>query len=208
MEKEHCGLDVLKRCLDRGKGVLLLCAHYGHWEILGLYHGFLGISPLYSIVRHLDNPYLDNAVRDFRTISGSSVIFKEESLLKIVRVLKNNCCVLIMMDQNTRRGRIFVNFFGKKAATARSLALLSHRTGAAIVPLISYPTRNGTYEIQYGPELRLERTGDKEADISNWTSECGRFIEDVIKKRPEHWMWGHRRWRTRPPEEPRVRIYS
>ena len=87
-----------------------------------------------------------------------------------------------MMDQNTRRGRIFVNFFGKKAATARSLALLSHRTGAAIVPLISYPTRNGTYEIQYGPELRLERTGDKEADISNWTSECGRFIEDVIKK--------------------------
>ena len=81
VEKEHCGLDVLKRCLDRGKGVLLLCAHYGHWEILGLYHGFLGISPLYSIVRHLDNPYLDNAVRDFRTISGSSVIFKEESLL-------------------------------------------------------------------------------------------------------------------------------
>lgn len=201
------GLDVLKQCLARKKGVFLLTAHYGNWEAMGIYHGYMGIAPLYSIARMLDNPYLEKVAMRLRTISGNGIFYKEQSPLKIVRTLKNNCCVAVMMDQNMARGGIFVDFFGKKTAAARSIAVLSYSTGAPIVPLFSYPLPNGKYRIQYGPELKLEKTGDKETDIFNWTQACETYIESVIREYPEPWMWGHRRWKTRPPEEKGVRLY-
>lgn len=201
------GLDVLRQCLARKKGIFFLTAHYGNWEVMGIHHGYMGISPLYSIARELDNPYLEKIAMRLRTISGNGIFYKEQSPLKIVRTLKNNCCVAVMMDQNMARGGIFVDFFGRKAATARSIAVLSYSTGAPILPLFSYPLPNGKYKIQYGPELRLEKTGDKESDILNWTQECEKYLEAVIRAYPEPWMWGHRRWKTRPPEEKGTKVY-
>lgn len=207
VEREPEGLDTLKQCLARNKGVLFLSAHYANWEAMGIYHGCMGISPLYSIARMLDNPYLEKIALKFRTLSGNGIFYKDQSPLKVVRVLKNNCCAVIMMDQNMARGGIFVDFFGKKTATARSIAVLSYSTGAPIVPLFAYPLQSGKYKIKYGPELRLEKTDDKETDILNWTQACEKHIESVIREYPEPWMWGHRRWKTRPPEEKGIKIY-
>ena len=205
--KEPEGLDLLKKCLEKKKGVLFLTAHYGNWEVMGLYHGLLGICPLSSIVRKLDNPYLDNFATKMRTATGNQIFYRDDSLLKIVRELKNNHSVAVMMDQNTARGSIFVNFFGLKASTPRALARLSYRLGTPVIPLFSYPTSTGTYSIKYGPELIFEKSGNKDQDILNWTQEMETFIETVIRNNPTPWMCGHRRWKTRPPQEENVHVY-
>ena len=207
VEGEPKGLDQLRQCLDKNKGIFFLTAHYGNWEIMGLFHGYLGICQLSSIARKLDNPYLDRATQELRTASGNKIIYRDESPLKIVRELKNNGSVAVMMDQNTARGGVFVDFFGKKAATPRALALLSYRTGTPILPLFCYPTNKGTYRIEYGPEILLEKSSNREEDILNWTRQYEQFIESVIRENPEPWMCGHRRWKTRPPEETDTRIY-
>lgn len=204
VEGEPKGLEVLKTCLNRQKGVFFLTAHYGNWELMGLHHGYMGIGKLNSIARHLDNPYLEKVAIDFRTLSGNGIFYRDDSPLKMARAIKNNECVAVMMDQNTAIGGVFVDFFGKKAATANSVARLRHKMEAAVVPLFSYPTGKGTYTIEYGPELALEKSGDKESDILAWTQECGKFIESVIRERPENWMWEHRRWKTRPPGQPPI----
>jgi len=198
---EPAGLDILRQCLKKNKGIFFLTAHYGNWEIMGLFHGYLGICPLSSIVRKLDNPYLDQAAKNFRTLSGNKIFDRNESPFKIVRELKNNNSVAVMMDQNTARGGVFVDFFGKKAATPRSLALLSHRMGTPVLPLFCTPTDEGTYRIEYGPQIQLEKSGNKENDIREWTYQYEQFIESAIRKNPAPWMCGHRRWKTRPPEE-------
>ena len=207
IEGEPAGLDILRQCLKKNKGIFFLTAHYGNWEIMGLFHGYLGICPLSSIVRKLDNSYLDKATKNFRTLSGNKIFNRNESPLKIVRQLKNNGSVAVMMDQNTAKGGVFVDFFGKKAATPRSLALLSYRLGTPILPLFCHPTDKGTYRIEYGPEIRFEKSGDKENDILKWTHQYELFIENVIRENPAPWMCGHRRWKTRPPEEKEIRIY-
>ena len=135
IEGEPGGLEILRQCLKKNKGIFFLTAHYGNWEIMGLFHGYLGICPLSSIVRKLDNPYLDKASKNFRTLSGNRIFYRDESPLKIVRELKNNGSVAVMMDQNTAKGGVFVDFFGQKAASPRSLALLSYRSGTPILPL-------------------------------------------------------------------------
>ena len=201
LEDAPTGLDILERCLSRNKGVFLCTAHYANWEVTGLQHGLLNAPPMYLITRRLDNPYLENLARQFRTATGNGIFHKDDSPQKIVRALKNNSIVTVMMDQNTAVGGVFVDFFGKKAATARSVALLSHRMGTAIMVLSYLPTDKGTYRITYGPELPLEKSGDKKADILNWTQACVRALESIIRENPEYWMWGHRRWKTRPPDE-------
>jgi len=200
------GLDILEGCLSRGKGVFFLTAHYGNWEVMGLDHGYRNVGRLNSIVRCLDNPKLEKTTCDLRTRSGNGIFYREESPLKIIRAIKNNQCVAVMMDQNSAKGGMFVDFFGQKAATARSIAALAYKTGAAIIPLFCYPQGDGTYKVEYGPELLPPISGDKKMDVIVWTQACQKFIESVITKQPEYWMWFHRRWKTRPPEETH-RIY-
>ena len=207
IEVNPIGLDLVKKCLLRQKGIFFLTAHYGNWEIMGINHGYQGICKLNSIVRRLDNPYLNEVALKLRTISGNGIFCRDDSLLQIVRALKNNEAVAIMMDQNTAKGGLFVDFFGKTASTARALARLSYRTETPIIPFFCYPTRNGTYRIEYGPELILKKTGDKEKDIVLWTQACEKRIEQTIQDNPVPWTWAHRRWKTRPTEERGTKIY-
>jgi len=200
-------LNILTECLKRNKGAFILMAHYGNWEAMAIYNGYLGVMRLYSIVRRLDNPYLEKSTQAFRTCSGNGTFYRDDSPLKIVRALKNNSCVAVMMDQNTAVRGIFVDFFQKKAATPRSVALLSHKLDTPILPIFVHPQKNGTYSIEIQPELKLVKTGDKEKDILDWTQACQKAIEAVVREHPENWMWLHRRWKTRPPEEQGKKIY-
>ena len=207
IEGEPTGLDIVKKCLERRRGIFFLTAHYGNWEIMGIDHGYRGACKLNSIIRRLDNPYLNEVVLKFRTVSGNGIFCRDESLLQIVRAIKNNEAVAVMMDQNTAKGGVFVDFFGRKAATARSVARLSYRTGTPILPFFCYPTGKGTYRVKYGPELTLKKTGHREHDVIEWTQACEKFIEKTIHDTPDPWIWAHRRWKTRPPEEQGKKIY-
>ena len=204
IEEEPEGLEILKKCLEKKKGVFFLTAHYGNWEIMGLNHGLLGICPLSSIARKLDNPYLNSIAEKLRTSTGNNIFYRDDSLIKIVRELKNNNSVAVMMDQNTARGGIFVDFFGIKASTPRAVAQLSYRMGTPVLPLFSYPTSMGTYKIKYGPELTFNNSENKNQIILDWTQQMEKYIEFVIRENPAPWMCGHRRWKTRPKDEKKI----
>jgi Kdo2-lipid IVA lauroyltransferase/acyltransferase len=201
------GLEHLDQGLVKGKGIFYLMAHYGNWEALGVYLGYRKFAQLCSIARKLDNSLLEEYLMRLRTHSGSRILHKQESPRKMIRALKQNYCVAMMMDQNGGIGGLFVDFFGKKAATPRTLAALSYSTGAAVIPLIPYPQEDGTYRVVYFPELKLEKTGDKDQDIFRWTGEYQKMLETIIRERPEPWMWIHRRWKSRPADERHISIY-
>ena len=134
IEGEPEGLDVVAECLGRGRGILFLTAHYGNWEIMGVNHGYHCPGNLVSIARRLDNPHLERFVLRLRTVSGNRILYRDESPIKLVRALKNNECLAVMMDQNAGDWGTFVDFFGKAASTARALPLLSYNHGTPILP--------------------------------------------------------------------------
>ena len=206
-QEEPKGLNRLKECLSRNKGAFIFSAHYGNWEAMALYTGYLGVMRLHSIVRRLDNPWLERAALAFRTRSGNGIFYREDSPLKIVRALKNNSCVAVMMDQNTALNGVFVDFFGIPAATPRSVALLSYKLGTPVLPVFPHANGDGTYTIEIMPEIRLEKTGHKESDILALTQQYQKVLEAVIHDHPQSWMWAHRRWKTRPPHERGKKIY-
>ncbi len=89
--------------------------------------------PVHSIAKPMKNPFVDKFFTSLRGHGNQKIIFKEKAAREILRVLKKNQILGILVDQNARKNSIFVDFFGQKAATTRVVATLSLKTGAPII---------------------------------------------------------------------------
>lgn len=193
------GMDHLERAVGRGRGVLLLAAHLGNWELLAAAHGLSGY-PLSVIARPLDSALLDRIVTRFRERSGTEVIAKRRALPEVLDALRRQRMVAILLDQNaTRREGVFVPFFGRPASTSKSLALLALRTGVPVVPVFIHREPDGSHRVIVEPEIQPSRTGALEEDVAALTAAFTRCVERAVRRWPEQWFWMHDRWRTRPP---------
>lgn len=187
----------------RGKGVLLLTAHIGAWELSSYAHALYGY-PLHYMARPLDNARLDALVNRYRGLSGNAPIFKNESARAMLKVLKDRGTVGILADQNTMpQEGVFVDFFGKPACTTAGVARVALHTGAAVVPAYAaWDDSLQKYRLRFEPPLELIRTGDTDRDILENTQLFARVTEEIIRRYPEQWVWIHARWKTRPAGAP------
>jgi KDO2-lipid IV(A) lauroyltransferase len=147
---------------------------------------------------------LDALVNRYRRLSGNKPIYKNEAARMMLRILKGAGTVGILADQNTMPDEgVFVDFFGIPACTASGMARVALHTGAAVVPAFTiWDSVLRKYRVEFDPALDLVRTGDNEADALANTALFTKVIEQYVRRYPDQWLWVHRRWKTRPPEEP------
>ncbi len=192
------GREHVDRARAAGKGVVYVSAHFGNWEFYALAFGWMG-EPVGVVARPLDNPALDARLTGFRMRSGNSVISKRRALQDILRLLRQGAGVAILVDQNVQEQYgIFVEFFGRPAATTTVAAALAVKTGCALVPVHCEARPDGRYTFVYGRALEWKSTGSREADIARLTQALTTEIEGWVRARPEQWLWMHRRWKTQP----------
>jgi KDO2-lipid IV(A) lauroyltransferase len=194
------GIDNAKRALGKGRGVLVFSAHFGHWEAGAYAMGLLGI-PFAVIARPLDNPVLDRRLIALRRGSGNEVIPKRRAVRETLRALARGSGVAILIDQDAGADGVFVPFFTRVASTTPTLALLALRTEAPIVPVFAQVMDDGTIAVHIEPEVPVEASGDRDADVVRVTAACTAIVERWVRKSPEQWLWMHRRFKTRPPDE-------
>ena len=197
------GLENYTEAAASGKGVLLMTAHMGGWEIGSFVHSLHGCW-INIIVRNLDNPLLDRWVRQMREMHGNKTHDKDEFARGLLAAMKRGETVGALMDTNmTPPQGVFVNFFGIPACTAAGLARVARHSGAAVVPAFTiWDDKLGKYRIRFEPAIPLVITEDAEADTVNNTQNYTAAIETAIRRNPGQWLWVHRRWKTRPPGEP------
>jgi len=198
------GRAAMDRALAAGKGVLLVTAHYGTWELT--IPAVAECAPLRVIHRDLDNPFIGHDLTLLREKLGAGSISKFGAAKPVIQALARNEIVAILIDLNVLHssGPVFVDFFGRPAATTPALAAFHLKTGAPIVPMFCEPLPRGRYRMTFEEPLVFERTGDHDADVLKITQSCTKMIERRIRKRPELWFWVHKRWNTRPPGETRT----
>lgn len=191
------GMEHYEQAKAKRRGILVATAHLGNWELSAFAHAFM-TEPMAVMVRPLDNPKIDALVEAYRALSGNKLILKKDSALSVVRALKANEAIGILIDQNTTPAEgVFVDFFGKKACAGSAFAKLAARTGAPVIPGFAFWRQDEKrYVLHFYPEIAM--TGDVQADTQRIHSE----FERIIKQYPDQWMWVHRRWKTRPPGEP------
>jgi len=195
------GLPAFQEALESGKGAIVVSAHFGNWEVSAASLALRGV-PLEAVVQRQRNPLFDAELNENRRRFGVTVIFRNEAPKQVLRSLREGRPVGILADQNVRRGGVFVDFFGKKAATARGPAVFALRTGCPI--FLGFARRVKGYPNRYRGELipvDFTPSGDVESDVLRLTEAYTRDLEVEIRRTPEQYFWQHRRWKTRPAEE-------
>jgi KDO2-lipid IV(A) lauroyltransferase len=196
------GLENYRLAEQKGKGILYLTGHFSSWELLPAAHALHG-HPLSFITRPLDNARLERYLLGIRESKGNQVIYKKNSARQILRTLKSGNSTGILMDHNSSlQEGIFVNFFGIPAATTTSMALFALRTKAPVLPGYLTTMNNGRYRIKFLAPIEIVRTGEMEEDLRINTQKFNEVLEQIIREQPESWLWGHRRWKNQPPENP------
>lgn len=199
------GYEHVEEALAQGKGMVALAAHIGGWEFV-LASGAVRGYKTHALVRSLDNKLLDRAVEKYREDKGAIMVPRSGiSLRKVYKAIKTNHPVAFLIDQNwVSKDRIFVDFFGKPAATAPGAISLALKTGAPVV--CSYDLRRDdlSHDV-YIEKFEIEMKESEEETLRYNTAKFTKFFENVIRENPEQWLWAHARWRSVPSEEEKKR---
>jgi KDO2-lipid IV(A) lauroyltransferase len=186
------GWEHLDAAAAAGKGVFLLTAHLGLWEIaalpVGLYKG-----PLTVVARPADNPLLERELHHLRERFGNRVIHKHGAARPMLQAIRGGGRVAILIDQRVQaREGIQVPFFGRPAWTTPILARMSLRTGAPVVAVYTFAAPGGRYHLVARPPIHPE--GEGEEAVAALTRRYLEQMEGEIRARPAAWLWMHRRW--------------
>jgi Kdo2-lipid IVA lauroyltransferase/acyltransferase len=194
------GREHYEAAFARGKGVILITAHYGNWEMMGprLIRAGYKVS---AVSRTADDPGLESMIESIRTRCGLQQIPRQQAARQGLAALRRNEILAILLDQNTAEGGLFVPFYGYPASTATGPAVFGLKTGAAIVPTFCVREPDGSHTMRAWPPIYPEATGDRQADIHRLTAAITRVIEQQIRERPELWCWLHNRWKMQPPRQ-------
>ena len=199
--KDHftiSGLSEYQQALDKGKGILLLGAHFGNWELLPIVAHMVNM-PMRVVYRTMDTPFIDRFFLENRSRFGGVLISTSKAAMsKIYKALRSGYPVGLLMDQGADFDNgVFVDFFNRRAATNTGMAIMALKTEAPVVPLFLIRRPKG-FQAVFGPELPLIRTGDRTKDIEENTQHYNHVIEAYASNYPDQWFWLHQRWKNLP----------
>jgi Kdo2-lipid IVA lauroyltransferase/acyltransferase len=199
---EYEGDERVRLAYAKGKGVLFFTGHFGFWECQAIAHG-VKLRPIGVLARSLDNPRLNDLLERIRTATGNHVIYRQGAVRRVLKTLAAGEGVALLIDQHMHSpDAIWVNFFRRPAATTSTLAVIAMRTGAAVIPVFAEPLPGGRYRFVYEAPVELPEEDGPDA-IRDFTQRCTDVLEMHVRKKPELWLWMHRRWRDAPtPDAP------
>ncbi len=192
--------EVFEQARAKGNGVLWITGHIGNWELMPVYFATKGYET-YVVAKQLYDPNMDGLINGLRERFGVHPVLRgsEGSGKKILRALRSNAILGMLIDQDTDVQGVFVQFFGDAAFTPRGASDLAVKAGAGIVAGFITRTDSKHHVITLHAPVVPEKTGQYEQDIVALTQSMTTAIEQHIREHPADWVWMHARWAKRPP---------
>jgi Kdo2-lipid IVA lauroyltransferase/acyltransferase len=184
------GRENLEAALAKGRGVILLTAHFTTLEMGG--RMLASVEPISFLYRPTKNEVLAHFLARCRCRFGGRPIPRDD-IRTLIKALKNNECVWYAPDQSYRKkGAQMVALFGIPTATNTLTSRLARMTGAAVLPYFfeRLPGAQG-YHAFIHPAFENFPSDSAVAD----TERFNHLIEAQVRKVPEQYLWIHRRFK-------------
>lgn len=194
---EVVGIDYIYNCLNKNKGVFVLCCHMGNWEFAGVKISIIA-APLYALSKtQMGSKGFHKFIIEKRLKNGVQTLSrgsKGNTYRQMLKVLKDSSIIAFMIDQS-RPKEPRINFFNYPAKTNTSLARIARKHDIPVVPV--FVKRIGikkTY-LEFWPQLNIIKSLDEEDDAIKNTQLFNLTIEKMIQLNPEQYFWMHNRWK-------------
>lgn len=192
------GLEHLEAAFAKGKGVIILTAHF-LFDEMGAHLTNLACQGTYNVMhRRQTDKVFEKTLQKGRSKYFKNVIIRD-NVRGMIRALKNNEAVVYLPDQNFEREHsIFAPFMGVNTLTLTATARFAKINNCVVVPEFCYQSEDGKgYELDIWPALENYPSGDEYQD----TVLINQLLEKAIRKHPTQYMWIHRRFKIRPDGE-------
>ncbi|MDD2708817.1 MAG: glycosyltransferase family 9 protein [Verrucomicrobiae bacterium] len=199
----------LHPALAREKGVVTALFHHDNWEAATRVGPLVPEVKFSAVYQPLRNPRIDRLVASWRRQSGLNLLNRHEGFAQAITRLRANEVVAIFTDQHAGDHGMWIPFFQRLALTTPLPAILSRRTGAAIVPVFCHTDREALRNLPWNFKNHAPRpiwtiefcapvktTGLKDGEI---LYSIHKILESAITTDPTGWFWIHKRWKTPSP---------
>jgi KDO2-lipid IV(A) lauroyltransferase len=186
--------DRLERAIAGGRGVVVVTAHFGNWDLLACLAAKLGV-PLHVVSRDLKGGRTGRAWFAAREAAGLHLHAAQGSAGELLAALRRGEVVAFVIDQHMPpKWGVPVPFFGRPASTIDAPAILAARTGAAVHPAFLIREGFERHRLWVGTEIPLA-PGRGRAAVRENTARFSAAVEEAVRTYPEQWIWVHRRWK-------------
>lgn len=201
LDEWHGVENNLREALNRGRGVILVTAHLGNWELGGT---LLALDGWPINVVTLEEPTGElTRTRDayrkrlgIRTITVGDNTF---SFVEMIAALRRNEIVCMLVDRPYGDTGVPVEFFGERTGFSSAPGLLWQHTGAAVVPAFILQNPAGRYTAYAEPAIDFQplaaTASGRRENLEQNTQKIAQVFEKFIALHPDQWfnyvpIWG------------------
>lgn len=186
-------LNYFNDALSRGKGVIVLSAHIGNWELGGVVIALSG-HPFWVVALPHKDKKVNKFFNDQRESKGIGVIPLGKAVRTSLNLLKENKLLALVGDRDFTEKGVVMDFFGKPTFLPEGAAVLALKTGAVIVPGFMVRNPDDSFTLKIEKPLEFTPTADKEKDVVEIISKYKLIFEDYIRKYPDQWYVFKKFW--------------
>ena len=186
-------LHYFDQALGAGKGVIVLTAHLGNWELGGVVLAQLGY-PFWAVALSHKNKKVNDFFVAQRARKGVHVISLCKAIRSCISEIRNNHMVALVGDRDFSDKGMIIDFFNKPAHFPEGPAALSLISGASIVPGFMLRNPDDSFTLSIEKPVEFKPSGDKSVDIANLIRMYKDIFECYIRKYPDQWYVFRRFW--------------
>lgn len=184
----------LEEAMARGKGTILISAHWGGWEVAGLAIMSM-VRNVRTVARPLDNELLERELQQIRARTGAEVVDRRKAARALLRGLAENALIVLLPDQAVQaREGVLAPFLGHPAWTTPAPAKMALRSGSTIVFAFCIPDGR-RHRLEFEEPIQADLLTEAERDPVELTKRINEVISRRIHARPDLWLWMHDRWK-------------
>lgn len=191
--------ELLESLLSKYDGIIGVTGHYANWE-WGSQSGSLQCNNLFAaLYKPLRNKYINSILKRSRAKCGTELVSIYETAELFEKYESKKCVFLMAADQSPSGGKQLKNsywfdFFNRKTAFLYGPEKYARKYNYPVVYIDIQRVKRGFYEVM----LSVVTESPAELPEGEITRLYKNKLEQVITKKPEDWLWSHRRWKHSP----------
>jgi Kdo2-lipid IVA lauroyltransferase/acyltransferase len=187
--------ELFEHLYNSGLDVAVAYSHYNNWEWLSAFLPKYTKYRCIGVYKPLQNKMFNNFINNNRIKYKGELAPMKMVVRRIVENRNNNIRGLygFMSDQTPAKTLIeyYTDFLNQETPVFLGIEKIAAKYNMAIVFLNIQKVRRGYYDLTI--ELLFENSRDLPKYLV--TNTHVKRLEEVIREKPEYWLWTHRRWK-------------